>query len=145
MITCENAKEKISALIDNEIAEQEVAPVLSHLESCYKCRTEYIEFLRLQKQLKGIAIPEPGKEWFEELHQKLPRRITSVAGKIFFIASYVLLIGFALVQLFTAPEENFFLKLIIGGITTGFLILLGVSIADRVHESKNDRYKGVIK
>ena len=145
MINCEDAKEKISALIDNEIEESEVTPVLSHLESCYKCRTEYMDLLRLQKQLKGLPVPEPGKEWYEEFHKKMPRKITDILGKIFFFASYILLIIYALYQFFAAPGENFFIKLIIGGIILGFLILLGVSIADRIYESKNDRYKGVMK
>jgi predicted anti-sigma-YlaC factor YlaD len=145
MIDCKTAREKISALIDNEIEENEVAPVLSHLESCYNCRSEYIEFLRLQKQMKGISIPGPGKEWFEEFHKRTSRRITGLIGKIFFFASYIILIVFALFQLFTSPQESLALKLIIGGIITGFLILLGVTIADRIYEGKNDRYKGVIK
>jgi len=47
MITCEQAKLQIQALLDNEIEEQQIAPLISHLESCYTCRNEYISVLRL--------------------------------------------------------------------------------------------------
>ena len=38
---CEEAKLKMNALIDNEIDEKDVPGLISHLESCYKCRDEY--------------------------------------------------------------------------------------------------------
>ena len=90
MMTCEQAKLQIQALRDNEIEEHQIAPLISHLESCYTCRNEYITFLKLQRKLAGIKIG-------------------------------------------------------IAGIAVGFLVLLGITIADRVRESKNDRYKGVMK
>ena len=64
-MTCEQAKLQVQALLDNEIEEQQVTPLISHLESCYSCRNEYITFLKLQRKMAGISIPEPPKEWFE--------------------------------------------------------------------------------
>lgn len=142
---CEDIKEKISAFIDNEIDAKEVAPLLSHLESCYQCRQEYLELLALQKEMKHLDIPLPGKEWYEEFQQKMPRKITGIVGRLFFFASYMGLLIFSLVQFFNDPGEDLFLKILIGGITAGVVVLLGVTIADRIHESKNDRYKGVMK
>jgi hypothetical protein len=61
MITCEQAKLEIQALLDNEIEEQQITPLISHLESCYGCRKEYITFLKLQLRqgavLRVLCLP----------------------------------------------------------------------------------------
>ena len=145
MTTCEQAKLQIQALLDNEIEEQQITPLISHLESCYTCRNEYITFLKLQRKLAGIGIPEPPKEWFEDLPNKVLHRTSGVFGKVLFFGSYALLLGYALYSLLSDRNTDNIIKVGIAGIAVGFLVLLGITIADRVRESKDDRYKGVIK
>jgi predicted anti-sigma-YlaC factor YlaD len=142
---CTDAKLKVQALVDNELSEIEIDQVMDHVQSCYRCRGEYTELLKLQKKMKGLAYPEPPKEWFETLGKKPARKASSLLGQILFIGSYVLLFGYALYSLFTDSGEGLFIKLVFGGIVLGILFLLGVTVADRVRESKTDRYKGVMK
>ena len=145
MMTCEQARLKASALIDSEIEEDEVTPLISHLESCYRCRNEYISLLRVQKRLKAVEIREPPREWFERFPEKWGRRFSGFLGRAIFIGSYVLLCGYALYHLFSSPDATLLLKLIVWASVAGFVLLLGVSIADRIRESRDDRYKGVMK
>jgi hypothetical protein len=145
MITCEQAKLQVQALLDNEIEEHQVAPLISHLESCYACRNEYITFLKLQRKLAGIRIPEPPKEWFEKLPNKVLRRTGGIFGKVLFFGSYTLLLGYALYSLLSDRNTENIIKIGIAGIAVGFFVLLGITIADRVRESKDDQYKGVMK
>lgn len=145
MVTCEQARLQMQALLDNEIEENQVAPLISHLESCYTCRNEYITFLKLQRKLAGIGIPEPPKEWFEGLPNKVLRRTSRVFGKVLFFGSYALLLGYALYTLLSDRNTDSIIKIAVAGIALGFIVLLGITIADRVRESKNDRYKGVMK
>ena len=145
MITCEQAKLQIQALLDNEIEEQQIAPLISHLESCYACRNEYISFLKLQRKLAGIGIPEPPKEWFEKLPNKVLRRTSRIFGKVLFFGSYALLLGYALYSLLGDRNTENIIKIGVAGIAVGFLVLFGITVADRVRESKDDRYKGVMK
>jgi hypothetical protein len=142
---CEEAKLKLNAMIDNEIDEKDVPAMISHLESCYRCRTDYIGLLNLQKKMKGIKIPEPSKEWFETFTHRLFRRWTGFAGRLFFFGSYIVLLGYALYGFFIDTGPGLLQKLVIGGIVLGLLLLLGVAISDRIKESRTDRYKGVIK
>ena len=145
MITCEQAKLQIQALLDNEIEEQQIAPLISHLESCYACRNEYISFLKLPRKLAGIGIPEPPKEWFEKLPNKVLRRTSRIFGKVLFFGSYALLLGYALYSLLGDRNTENIVKIGVAGIAVGFLVLFGITVADRVRESKDDRYKGVMK
>ena len=142
---CSDAKLKVQALVDNELVEKEIPDVINHIQSCYNCRDEYVELLKLQKKMSGFAQPEPPQEWFEKLRKNILRRISTYFGQFLFILSYIALIGFALYTLFSDGNEGLFIKIVIGGIVAGALILLGISVADRVRESKTDRYKGVIK
>jgi len=145
MITCEQAKLQMQALLDNEIEERQVAPLISHLESCYTCRNEYITFLKLQRKLSRIDIPEPPKQWFECLPHKALRRTSGVFAKVLFFGSYALLLGYALYTLLGDRNTDSIIKIAVAGIAVGFFVLLGITIADRVRESKDDRYKGVMK
>jgi predicted anti-sigma-YlaC factor YlaD len=145
MITCEQAKLQIQALLDNEIEDNQVAPLISHLESCYTCRNEYITFLKLQRKLAGIGIPEPPKEWFERLPTKILRRTSRIIGKVLFFGSYALLLGYALYSLLGDRNTEGIVKIAVSGIILGFIVLLGITIADRVRENRDDRYKGVMK
>ena len=142
---CQEAKLKVQALIDNELPEQEIDRVIDHVQSCYRCREDYISLLKLQRKLKGLQYPEPPKEWFEKLQQKRARRFSSAFGLILFIGSYLVLLGYALYSMFSDSDEGLFIKIVIAGIIIGVLFLLGVTISDRVRESKTDKYKEVMK
>ena len=142
---CSEAKLKVQALIDNELAEEEISHVVDHIQSCYSCRDEYISLLRLQRRMRGVGHLEPSKEWFEQLSKRRFRKVGSFLGQLLFFGSYVLLVGYTFVQLFSDNGEDLFIKLVVGGIILGVLALAGVTIADRVRENKTDRYKEVMK
>ena len=142
---CQDAKLKVQALVDSELPEDEIDTVVDHVQSCYRCRDDYISLLKLQRKMKGLHYPEPPKEWFEGLKKKAGRKVTSAFGQALFIGSYIVLFAYALYTLFTDSGEGLFIKLVIGGIVLGMLSLLGVTIADRVRESKTDKYKEVMK
>jgi len=144
-MNCEEARFKINALIDNELSREDALPLFQHLSTCESCRNEYLEQIELHRSLKAIKIPEPTDEWYENFPKRLFRKISGIGGRIFFIGSYILLLAYALYQLFVSPETEIILKIIIGGLALGFIILLSVSITDRIKESKNDNYKGVIR
>lgn len=142
---CQDAKLKVQALADNELREEDIGDVMDHIQSCYRCRDDYVGLLKLQRKMKGLSHPEPPPEWFEGLQKKVGRRFSSFLGQVLFIGSYVVLLAYALYTLFTDTGEGLFIKLVVGGIVLGVLFVLGVTIADRARESKTDKYKGVMK
>ncbi len=142
---CEKAKLKANSLIDNEIDEKDISPLISHLESCYRCRDEYIDLLLLQRKMHNSSAPTPKKEWFEWLPERIVRRGFSLFGKALFIGSYLLLMGYALYTLFASPAEGIFVKLMTGGAVAGLVVLFGISLSDRLSERKTDRYRDVMK
>ena len=144
-MNCEEAKLKVQALTDNELSEDEIESTLQHIESCYKCRNLYKELITLKKSIKGMSIPEPSREWFEDLEKKATRRTIAGFGKGLFILSYILLFLYAVYSVFIEKETHLMVKISIIGILLGIVILLGITIADRIREAKTDRYKEVMK
>ena len=124
MSECDEIKLKVQALADNELDEGQIPEVVHHIE---------------------IGVPEPSREWFEELDKKKFRKFSSVLGKILFFGSYLLLIVYALYTFFIDQEGEMVLKVLVGAVCAGVAVLLGVTIADRVKENKTDKYKGVMK
>jgi len=144
-MNCEEARIKINGLIDNELAESEIDALLDHLSACQSCKSYYKELLRMNREMSKAAPPDPADSWYVDFRKRFFRKTGGFLGRLFFIGSYLALLVYSLLQLFRAPAEDMALKLIVGGIFLGFLLLLGVSIADRIKESKNDRYRGVIR
>lgn len=142
---CQEAKLKVQALVDNELREDEIDEVVDHVQSCYRCRDDYKELLKLQRKLQGVTQPEPSTEWFDTLNRKVGRRVGTLAGQILFIGSYVVLFAYAMVSFFRQESAGLFIKVVVGCTLGGLLLLLGVTIYDRMKESKTDKYKGVMR
>ena len=73
---CMEAQLKMQAILDNELDEAENPPgPWGHLESCYKCRDEYIDFSPASEASWPVQRPrDPSKEWFEELEGRKFRK-----------------------------------------------------------------------
>jgi hypothetical protein len=143
-MNCEDARLKLQSIIDNELAETEIDKTISHMESCYKCRKEYIDFLKLKKRVSG-SFPHQEDEWYEKTAHKISRKLSSFTGSFLFLGSYTLLIVYLVLTLFQDKETEFIIKIGIAGIVLGFFVLLGITLVDRIREKKDDKYKGVIK
>lgn len=144
-MNCEDAKYNCQLLIDDELEEEQIEPLMSHLESCYKCRNEYIGLLKLKKKLSGIKGPAPDPEWFETLYKKKGRRFAGGLGFVLLIGSWLCLAGFSLYSLFSDSSEDLFVKIIVAASVLSVIVLFITALYDRIKERKTDKYKGVIK
>lgn len=144
-MTTEEVRLKVQALVDNELPEDEIPVVLAEIEASYELRTEYVALLRLRKRLGGAVVPEPSPEWFEKVSRRRGRTALSMTGMIFFAASYLLLIVYAVASLFRSAGTAIWVKVGVIGLIAGFGIYLAMTVMDRIRESKTDKYKGVMR
>ena len=142
---CEDAKYKIQALIDKELPENEIDEVISHTESCYKCRNEYISLLQLEKKLKGVSFPDPEYDWFEEKRKKFIRSFSSFFGKMLVLFSFLVLFAWSVIELVKTSNTQPIIRISIAGLAAGIVILVVVSISDRITERKYDKYRSIKK
>jgi hypothetical protein len=66
-------------------------------------------------------------------------------GNVFFLGSYVALLGVGFAAMFRDSDVPLYVTILVAVGAVGFLALLGSAIADRVRESRTDKYKGVIR
>ncbi len=144
-MNCDEIKLKLQAITDNELDEKEIPLVFGHIENCYRCRNDYIELLQLQRKMNNVKYPEPPREWFEDLYKNIPRKISSAAGKVLLLVSYVLLLVWFVFSFFIKDDISLITKVLTGGVVSGLVVLFAVTLTDRLRERKDDKYKGVIK
>jgi hypothetical protein len=136
---------KIQALADNELPEEEIGQVLAAVQGSYEYREEYAELLRLKKRLSGVLSKGPGSDWVLAAERSITRKLFRGVGTVFFIGSYLALLGVAVATLFRDSDVPVYVSVLVGVGIAGLLVLLGTAIADRVRESKTDKYRGVIR
>jgi hypothetical protein len=136
---------RIQALADNELPEEEIPRVLAEIQGSYEYRDEYAELLRLKRKLAGAPVPEPRPEWFLRVQRSLRRRVFGGLGVVAFVGSYA---GLLLYAVITVVRRNAFPSLVLAALAVGgggLLVLLVLTIADRIRESRDDKYRGVEK
>lgn len=142
---CDDAKYKIQALIDRELPGDEINTVVSHIESCYKCREEYISMLKLERKLNGISFPESEYDWYSNQKKKFLRKSFSFFGKILVIFSFLTLFVWGIIELVRNGNTKPVVQISILGLALGTGILLFVSFSDRAAELKHDKYRRIRK
>lgn len=77
MTTCGDICAKLSALLDNELPEDESAVVRQHLDSCDDCRQEWQELQSLDQQLNGLLTIDGVPEKVASISQASPLQLAS--------------------------------------------------------------------
>ena len=145
---CNELKLQIQALTDGEteaFSDENLSNIFSHLSTCGECRSQYTATMKLKNTIKAKGYNPPPKEWFEQLEKKRSNKIMRRLGYFLITIPTILLIGFALSELFFNSDEDIIVKGSIGTIIAGFLILLTITIIGRIKESKTDKYKEIMK
>ena len=136
---------KIQALADNELPEEEIGAVLEAVQGSYEYRQEFADLLRLKRRLSGMIARGPGADWVIAAERSISRKLFRGVGTVFFIGSYLALLGVAVVTLFRDSDVPAYVSILVGVGIVGLAVLLGTAIADRVRESRTDKYRGVIR
>ncbi len=136
---------KVQALVDNELPAQDIRPTLEMIQADPTLQREYVEMLRLKHRLGPGPSSRISDQWLERAERSVSRKLWRRAGLLFFLGSYGGLAGYALYSAFASPSTPIVVSLLIGTGVIGFVFLLSSAIADRVRESRNDKYRGVIR
>lgn len=141
----EEIRMRIQALVDNELPEQEIEPVLDRIQGSYEYRREYADLLRLRRKLATGSAPPPPQEWIDRAERRISRRIARGTGVILFVGSYLGLLGYGLLTLFRTPDVPRPVSLLVAATAAGAVVLLGNAIADRVRERRTDKYREIVR
>lgn len=135
---------KIQALADNELPPEEIDDVLGQIQGSYEYRSEYAELLRVKRVISGASV-SVSSDWLAKAERKISRKVSRATGLLFLAVSYLLLVGYAVFTVFATPEVPMAILIVVGSLVLGVSVLLVGAIADRVRESRNDKYKEIIR
>ncbi len=146
-MNCEQAKILLSGLVDGELNLEDKKIVSDHIASCPDCRREYARLKKLKEvtdDMKYFDLPD--KLWagyWREIYNQVERGI----GWIFLSIGAIILLAFAAWQIlnnfFLDSTQSLYLKLGIGLLLLGLIILLISIIRERLFSRKHDRYDEV--
>ncbi len=146
-MNCEQAKILLSGLVDGELNLEEKKIVSDHIASCSDCRREYARLKKLKEvtdDMKYFDLPD--KLWagyWREIYNQVERGI----GWIFLSIGAMILLAFVAWQIlnnfFLDSTQSLYLKLGIGLLLLGLIILLISIIRERLFSRKHDRYDEV--
>ncbi len=144
---CDEIKMLLSALVDNELTPEQKQMVADHLTSCDDCSNEYGRLLKLKEvtnQMKSLDLPD--RLW-AGYWQGIYNRIERGIGWIFLSLGAMVLLAFGFWRLlndfFLDSRPPLPLKIGLGALILGAIVLLISVLRERLYSRAHDRYEEV--
>lgn len=144
---CMDYKLQIQALADAELDlnDTDTTKLFYHLSSCSSCRNEYYSTVKLKKSMKVAGDFKPSDDWMIQMEKRRSSKIVRRVGFFLMGIPYLLLISLGIWEFLKDDSEGLLIKIAIGSIISGVLLLLLYTIAGHIKESKTDKYKEIIR
>jgi hypothetical protein len=146
-MTHDEIKILLSALLDNELSPTEKQAVAEHLTSCDECRREYSKLLKLKEvtsDMRYFDLPDKLRAGY---WRGIYNRIERNTGWVFFSFGAILLLAFGAWELlnkfFLNPEPPLLLKIGVGALIIGVIILIVSVGRERLFARAHDRYEEI--
>lgn len=140
---CGRFRELMMAALDNEISEEDLRELESHLETCAECRREFEELAAVADMVGDIELPRPSEEEMMKYWPSVYARIERGMGWGLFIVGAVIWVGYGVFLFLTDPSTGALTKFLVALPVVGVIMLLISVIRERCHVSRTERYKEV--
>jgi predicted anti-sigma-YlaC factor YlaD len=144
---CEEIQKLMMGYLDKEISDDEKKLVEKHLAGCRKCKAEFDSFTRLKEVTDKVKLADLKEDIWAGYWKGVYRRIERGAGWIFFSIGAIVLLALGVFQffknLFLDPSVSFIVKIGIGFLAFGVIVLLVSILRERVFAYKHERYKEI--
>jgi predicted anti-sigma-YlaC factor YlaD len=144
---CDESKTFLSALVDNELDPEQKKLVTEHLASCEDCQREYARMMKLKEvtdDMKYLDLPD--RLW-AGYWNGIYNRIERGFGWILLSVGAIILLAFGAWRLlndfFLNPQPPVLLKIGLGALLLGMIVLLISVLRERFFSRAHDRYEEV--
>jgi hypothetical protein len=146
-VTHDEIKIYLSALVDNELSPEEKRAVAEHLEGCPECRREYSKMLRLKEVTSNMQYFDLPDRLWAGYWRGIYNQIERGTGWVFFSIGAIILLAFGAWELlnnfFLSDQPALLLKIGVGTLLIGLIILLVSVGRERLFTRAHDRYEEV--
>lgn len=143
MTSCEEYKQLLMGLLDDELTSDERIVIHDHMTRCASCRDDYEQLLEAEEHLKAISLMEPEDKVLDKIWRSPYNKFTRNAGLFSVLLGWIVLIVYALYQLLIDSHTQPLPKIATLSIFVGFFILLILVIVERWKTYKVDPYREV--
>jgi len=148
-ISCEQAEMLVMGLLDNELSKEETKSVEQHLASCSSCASKYESFKNLKKDTSEMKFKNLPEVYWDEYWQHVYNRIERSIGWIFFSVGAIIIsiiTGYTILQeYFMNPEEPLGLKIGIGLLGIGIIVLFVSVLREKLMVRSVDKYRSILR
>jgi len=142
-------KQLLMALLDGELAPGERSELEAHLAGCRECRDELAGFRRLKEVTDMVRFAEPDDASWESYWRVIYNRLERGLGWILLSLGAILLLAygaFRLVEeLLTDPTVALLVKVGVGALLLGLVILVVSLVRERLYGLRSDRYSREVR
>ncbi len=142
---CDEIEIYLSGFVDEELPQQQQQGVVSHLESCPRCRQLVEDLRRIKRETQQLSYQPPSTNEWKRVERHIFQAASRGAGWLILIVWSIFTSGYALFHLATAPDEPLIEKIIVFSLFLGLGLLFLSVLTERMRDARTDRYKGVQK
>ena len=140
---CQDYKPLLMGFIDRELTTSETIEVNDHLTRCSDCRNEYEQLIKVSQKLDSLSFREPSDEVLDKLWKTPYGRFTKFSGLFLAIGGWLVLVFYGVYEFLIDKEEAFIPKMATLALMLGLIIILIVTVRERVKTYKTDKYKEI--
>ncbi len=148
-MNCAKATELISALVDAELSPDQEKELKAHLETCPRCRQEYVELERLEEMMSKIALPELSEDVWEEHWESLYNRLERGIGYLLAGLGAAVVLSYGLYSLLkdwlSDPSVPIAFRAGVSLLCAGLLILVISTAREKILTCRHERYKEIVR
>lgn len=145
----EHYKHLLLKVVDGVASDAEREEFSAHIRSCAECRREYGEFRNLEELMSTVKLKDLSEDARAAYWHSLYNRLERGLGWIFLSLGAILLLGFGafmlIRKLITEPTISLALKIGVGAVILGLIVLLVSVLKERLFVRKYDKYSKEVK
>jgi anti-sigma factor RsiW len=135
--------------LDGELGPEQERELDEHLRTCAECRAELEGFRRMNEMAGRMRFSEPQDEVWDAYWRGIYNRLERGAAWILVSLGAILLLGFGAFKLvetlLTDPAVELVVKIGLGALLLGVVVLVVSLVRERVFGLKHDRYSKEVK
>ncbi len=132
--------ELLSGYLDGELTQQEAQKVMLWLENDNEYKKLHDELLSMRQEVQSLSLQENELDHLDKLIKEPIAKTSRILGFILICSSATILIGFLLFFILTNPAISLAIKIGIGLMGTGSLLLLISVLRQKMLNTSNEKY-----
>ncbi len=148
-MNCEQARILLMGYLDGELDPEQEKELRQHLDTCPACKGEWESFKNLKEDTSNMKFKLLPEMYWDDYWEKVYNKIERGVGWIFFSIGAIILFGFGFYEMFRDffmnPKEPFTLKLGVGFLSIGLIVIFVSVLREKLMVRRVDKYRRVIR